>query len=148
MHGIGFPAIPGVRASAAGNHITVFGDWVRPEHQAGKTCATLMPSVDADGNETAGIRLPPRPRRRSSRIGADSSRLGVRRERPPRRRSEGMNVNPVLDTAMVDFLTRFDELRHKDLADKVLHDGREVEEGAVVEFLHVLRRLVEAAPKA
>jgi ribosomal protein L30E len=38
--------------------------------------------------------------------------------------------------------------RHKDLADKVLHDGREVEEGAVVEFLHVLRRLVEAAPKA
>lgn len=55
---IGFPPIPGVRAPAAGNHLVLFGDWVNPEHQAGKAYVTLVSKVDGDGNEVAGIRLP------------------------------------------------------------------------------------------
>ena len=56
---LGFPAIPGVQAPASGNHLVLFGDWVNPEHQVGKAYAPLVPAVGPDGNETAGIRLPP-----------------------------------------------------------------------------------------
>ncbi len=56
---LGFPAIPGIEVPRAGNHLVLFGDWTRPRHAAGdKAYRPLVPRVDADGNETAGIRLP------------------------------------------------------------------------------------------
>jgi hypothetical protein len=55
---VGFPAIPGVQVARFGNSIYPFGDWVDPVPQRGKTYATLVSKVDADGNEVAGIRLP------------------------------------------------------------------------------------------
>ena len=55
---LGFPSIPGVQAPKAGNHLDLYGDWANPQHLPGKSYATLVTKVDADGNEVAGIRLP------------------------------------------------------------------------------------------
>ena len=35
-----------------------FKDWVKPEAEGGPQYRALVPAVDRDGNETAGIRLP------------------------------------------------------------------------------------------
>ena len=54
---LGFPGIPGVTPPAAANDVYPLADWTDP-------CAPergwrpLVPQVDADGNEIAGIRLP------------------------------------------------------------------------------------------
>ena len=36
----------------------VLTDWIKPTMDMGKPCRPLITNVDADGNETAGIRLP------------------------------------------------------------------------------------------
>ncbi|OLB93060.1 MAG: hypothetical protein AUH30_20905 [Candidatus Rokubacteria bacterium 13_1_40CM_68_15] len=54
-----FPAIPGVQAPKASNHLVLFGDWTAPRHEDGKAYVARVPRVDVDGNEIAGIRLPP-----------------------------------------------------------------------------------------
>ncbi len=54
-----FPAIPGVHAPRRTNRIAVLTDWVHPDASPDHTYVALIPQVDADGNEVAGIRLPP-----------------------------------------------------------------------------------------
>jgi hypothetical protein len=56
---LAFPAIPGVQSPAQMNRIRVLDDWVHPAHPAAHTYGALVPQVDEDGNELAGIRLPP-----------------------------------------------------------------------------------------
>ena len=56
--GASFPAIPGVAVASAGNTLAVYGDWVHPQPDPDRVYVTLVPSVDADGNEAPGIRLP------------------------------------------------------------------------------------------
>jgi hypothetical protein len=53
-----FPPIPGVQPPSQMNGIVVCDDWVHPQVSARKIYPALVPQVDADGNELAGIRLP------------------------------------------------------------------------------------------
>jgi hypothetical protein len=53
-----FPAIPGVQLANRVNEIGVLRDWVKPEMDMRRPYRPLVPQVDADGNELAGIRLP------------------------------------------------------------------------------------------
>lgn len=53
-----FPAIPGIQVARRINEIGVLKDWIRPEIDMSKPYRPLVPQVDADGNETSGIRLP------------------------------------------------------------------------------------------
>lgn len=53
-----FPAIPGVQLPRAANRVEVLEDWVQAKAASAGTYTTLVPQVDADGNEVAGIRLP------------------------------------------------------------------------------------------
>ena len=55
----GFPAIPGVRYPGAINELSVM-DYARepPVAVPGQSYPVLVPKLDADGNEIAGIRLP------------------------------------------------------------------------------------------
>ncbi len=55
--GVAFPAIPGFARPVAACPVTPPGDWVNPA-PAEPTYHALVPQVDADGNEIAGIRLP------------------------------------------------------------------------------------------
>ena len=55
---VGFPAVPGVSVAAAGNAIARFPTYLDPHPEAGPQYRPLVPSVDADGNDAAGIRLP------------------------------------------------------------------------------------------
>ena len=41
------------------NRIVVLDDWVAPQCTPDNAYVALVPQVDADGNEVAGIRLPP-----------------------------------------------------------------------------------------
>ena len=52
-----FPAIPGAAPPPAPNDAAPLADWVDPTPPA-RGWPTLVPQVDADGNETAGVRLP------------------------------------------------------------------------------------------
>jgi hypothetical protein len=54
---VAFPAIPGLIPLHAANDATPLRDWADPKPVAGRY-VTLVPQVDADGNERAGIRLP------------------------------------------------------------------------------------------
>ena len=54
-----FPKIPGVEVASRMNRIRVPGDWVDPPREEGPLYGALVPAVDADGNERAGLRLPP-----------------------------------------------------------------------------------------
>ena len=56
--GSSFPAIRGVAVASTANTLAVYGDWVHPQPDPNKVYGTLVPSVDADGNEVPGIRLP------------------------------------------------------------------------------------------
>jgi hypothetical protein len=51
-----FPHIPGITAPTATDNVTVVTDWVAGTH--GMAFVSKVPAVDADGNETSGIRLP------------------------------------------------------------------------------------------
>jgi hypothetical protein len=53
-----FPGLPGFEIVKQGNKLELFGDWVDPKPDRTKAYRSLVPSIDLDGNETAGIRLP------------------------------------------------------------------------------------------
>lgn len=52
-----FPTLPGFATAAAPNRIDPVGDWVHPVPGPSPYRA-LVPAVDADGNDRAGLRLP------------------------------------------------------------------------------------------
>ncbi|MFT5446136.1 MAG: hypothetical protein ACI9DC_001298 [Gammaproteobacteria bacterium] len=52
-----FPSLPGVTAPRAANDVIALPDWTAPDKAAARYVA-LVPQVDVDGNEIAGIRLP------------------------------------------------------------------------------------------
>jgi Alpha/beta hydrolase domain len=54
---VAFPAIPGLLRPHDANDAAPLEDWVDPG-PTGRGYATLVPQVDADGNEVAGIKLP------------------------------------------------------------------------------------------
>ena len=54
---LGFPALPGFMTAAAPNRIDPVGDWVHPAAGPSPYVA-LVPTVDRDGNDRAGLRLP------------------------------------------------------------------------------------------
>jgi hypothetical protein len=54
---VAFPAIPGLVRPHAANDVTPLADWTDPL-PAEQTYGALVPQVDEDGNELAGIRLP------------------------------------------------------------------------------------------
>ena len=53
-----YPAIPGITWPGGGNAIGAPVDWIDPPRKVAHPFATLVSAVDADGNETAGLRLP------------------------------------------------------------------------------------------
>jgi hypothetical protein len=53
---VAYPAVPGLVRPLAANDAAVLEDWIGPA--AGRGYTTLVPQVDADGNEVAGLRLP------------------------------------------------------------------------------------------
>ena len=52
------PKIPGLVAPPGDNKISVAADWVDPPQTSEAIYGSRLPAVDADGNETSGIRLP------------------------------------------------------------------------------------------
>lgn len=54
-----FPAIPDVRIPSQMNVIVAREDWVDPKSRPAAVYGARIPQVDADGNEIAGLRLPP-----------------------------------------------------------------------------------------
>jgi hypothetical protein len=54
-----FPAIPNAAVATRMNRIRLAGDWVDPPRSDGRVYAAHVPQVDVDGNEVAGLRLPP-----------------------------------------------------------------------------------------
>ena len=54
---LGFPPIPGFAVATHANPVEPLPDWVRPA-RGGTPYRTLVPAVDSDGNERAGLRLP------------------------------------------------------------------------------------------
>ena len=54
---VAYPAIPGLTRPAAANDVVPLPDWTDPGHSP-RAYGALVPQVDADGNEAAGIRLP------------------------------------------------------------------------------------------
>ncbi|GJE38661.1 alpha/beta hydrolase domain-containing protein [Methylobacterium persicinum] len=65
----GFPYIPGIPAAAAPNAIARFATYVDPHPEAGPQYRPLVPKVDADGDDLAGIRLPDVAAPRATRTG-------------------------------------------------------------------------------
>ena len=55
---LAFPAVPGVAVARRVSALGVLKDWVKPEIDMSRPYRPLVPQVDADGNETSGIRLP------------------------------------------------------------------------------------------
>ena len=53
-----FPAIPGVAVARKVSEFGVLTDWTKPTMDMSKPYRPLVTNVDADGNETSGIRLP------------------------------------------------------------------------------------------
>ncbi len=53
-----FPAIPGIQKFSGMNEIRLLKDWIGPDVDPAKAYGARVPNVDADGNETSGIRLP------------------------------------------------------------------------------------------
>lgn len=53
-----FPAIPGVAVARRVNEIGVLKNWIKPAMDMTRPYRPLVTQVDADGNETSGIRLP------------------------------------------------------------------------------------------
>lgn len=53
-----FPEIPGVLRYRDMNDIRLIKDWIKPDIETSRPYGALVPQVDADGNETSGIRLP------------------------------------------------------------------------------------------
>jgi hypothetical protein len=53
-----FPSVPGIEVARRANEIGVLRDWIAPAMDMSKPYRVLVPQVDADGNETSGVRLP------------------------------------------------------------------------------------------
>jgi hypothetical protein len=53
-----FPAVPDVQVARRMSEIGLIVDWTRPVISMGKPYRPLVPQVDRDGNETAGVLLP------------------------------------------------------------------------------------------
>jgi hypothetical protein len=53
-----FPAIPGMEPPHMADRVEVLRDWVNPEPTPDRAYTPLVPQVDGDGNEVAGICLP------------------------------------------------------------------------------------------
>src|ERR1700737_2869926 len=53
------PAVPGFAVASGANQIVPPVDWVDPPARIDNVYGTLVCAVDADGNEIAGLRLPP-----------------------------------------------------------------------------------------
>lgn len=53
-----FPRLPEMQVASRANAIGVLEDWVQPRIDMRRPYRTLVPQVDADGNETSGVRLP------------------------------------------------------------------------------------------
>src|SRR5207249_8906022 len=56
---IEMPAVPGFAVAPGANPIVPPVDWVDPPARIDNVYRTLVCAVDADGNEVAGLRLPP-----------------------------------------------------------------------------------------
>jgi hypothetical protein len=54
---VAFPAVPGLNPPVAANDVYPLADWADPRSPQ-RGWRALVPQVDADGNETGGIRLP------------------------------------------------------------------------------------------
>ena len=54
-----FPTLPNAAVADRMNRIRIPGDWVDPPREEGSVYGATLPQVDADGNELAGLRLPP-----------------------------------------------------------------------------------------
>ena len=54
---VAMPAVPGLTKPRAANDVAPLVDWTKPRAPA-RAWRALVPQVDADGNERAGIRLP------------------------------------------------------------------------------------------
>ena len=55
---IAFPAIPGVQVAKQVSGIGVIKDWTKPDIDMTKPYRVLVPQVDSDGNEVAGVLAP------------------------------------------------------------------------------------------
>jgi hypothetical protein len=55
---LAFPSLPGMQVVRRANAIGVLQDWVQPRIDMSRPYRALVPQVDADGNETSGVRLP------------------------------------------------------------------------------------------
>ena len=53
-----FPSIPGMQKFSGMNDIRLVTDWIKPDVDTTKVYGARVPNIDADGNETSGIRLP------------------------------------------------------------------------------------------
>ncbi|MGH8664016.1 MAG: alpha/beta hydrolase domain-containing protein [Burkholderiales bacterium] len=53
-----FPDVPGMAVARRANAIGVLRDWIEPALDMSRPYRALVPQVDADGNETSGVRLP------------------------------------------------------------------------------------------
>jgi hypothetical protein len=54
---VALPPVPGLTRPRSANDVAPLGDWTQPQAPP-RTWRALVPQVDADGNERAGIRLP------------------------------------------------------------------------------------------
>jgi hypothetical protein len=57
VEAVAMPAIPGLTKPRAANDVAPLANWTHPQPPV-RTWRALVPQVDADGNERAGIRLP------------------------------------------------------------------------------------------
>lgn len=57
--GWAFPRLPGVTVPRQANPIAQYEEWIYPRPRPERPYVPWVPQVDADGNELAGIRLPP-----------------------------------------------------------------------------------------
>jgi len=55
---VAFPAIPGVQVAKRVNEVGVIRDWTKPELDMTKPYRVLVPQLNADGNDIAGVLLP------------------------------------------------------------------------------------------
>ena len=55
---VAWPKVAGLVPPRAANDVVALGDWTDPQAARRETWQALVPQVDADGNEIAGMRLP------------------------------------------------------------------------------------------
>jgi hypothetical protein len=55
---LAFPSLPDVLPPPHMNRVALLEDWIQPPRTPNTTYRPLVPQVDADGNEVAGVRLP------------------------------------------------------------------------------------------